>query len=199
MLSSTILALFGAVCVAAINYPGGQSLWKVTPKYHILGLENVQFNDIDSCLANCYNRKECFVVDFDTNTKPPCWVQTKSMVVDSSQLKPMDTVTNYMLSSKTPAVAVAVVAAKPKAADLTTCWTVTPKNHLIGLVQAPYNDVPSCTDYCFKLKDCYAVDFDTNTNPKCWVQTSPSVVPDVRNLFPMETVTNYILNKSCKK
>ncbi|ESN99333.1 hypothetical protein HELRODRAFT_162856 [Helobdella robusta] len=71
--------------------------WSVTNMHHYPDLEKVTFLEIESCLKYCWEQSKCFVVDFDENTEPPCWVQNISFDIRKSAIKPHPTATNYIL------------------------------------------------------------------------------------------------------
>ncbi|ESN94647.1 hypothetical protein HELRODRAFT_164525 [Helobdella robusta] len=185
MLAAITLMSIG-VFSASADLPGGDFSWKVTEGHSYPGLSGVWIYDRYSCLVTCYYMKDCYVVDYDIFSNPPCWIQTNKFTPNKSYLVSVPDVTDYILLN---------VGDKIKDNN---CWVITPKMHIPGLKQVEYNTVASCTDYCLKLKDCFVVDFDTMSKPKCWVQTSSKIIPDVKNLKSMDSATNFMLNPKCK-
>ena len=68
----------------------------------------------------------------------------------------------------------------------------------LGLDQVPVNNLKDCLVYCLTQPNCHAVDFDSATSPKCWVQKKVFEI-DVKELKPRESTVNFLLKRSCYK
>lgn len=66
-----------------------------------------------------------------------------------------------------------------------------------GLNQTSFNDLGSCLAYCNSLPQCAAIDMDTETSGKCWVQRGLFEATK-KALKPKNSVTNYLLDKYCR-
>ena len=59
--------------------------------------KSVDINDTLECITKCRENDFCHAVDIDTATVPNCWYQRKrTFVANETELKPRDTVTNYL-------------------------------------------------------------------------------------------------------
>jgi hypothetical protein len=77
-------------------------------------------------------------------------------------------------------------------------WTRFPNRYSVGGSQQRITDLQQCIVACQLRSDCLAVDFDTGSNPPCWIHTNPGdLVGD--NLYDSagDVVAQYVTDRTC--
>ena len=67
------------------------------------------------------------------------------------------------------------------------------QNSIYGLPILTYKTVASCQEYCLKVPQCVAIDWN---GTQCWIHTSAADLT-AENTYNELGVTQYILNKMC--
>ena len=79
----------------------------------------------------------------------------------------------------------------------TICWTVTPGYQLMGLTNMDKKSQPECLDECVSNGVCKAVDWDTEAEKSCFVQTNKDLEVSKSKLLVKKSLTNFLLNREC--
>ncbi|ESN92318.1 hypothetical protein HELRODRAFT_194269 [Helobdella robusta] len=166
--------------------PAKSSLcWKSYQQTRYIGLQQISLNTITECQNYCFNEVACYVMDFDISSRPPCWVQTGGTFDFNNVVPNQPNVTNLRLETCTTASTTF-----PAKAGL--CWKTYPQTLYVGLTQTNYASIKECQDYCYSFSACYLFNYDTSTQPPCWVQTTGSFnASNVLSGFP--SLTNFRL------
>lgn len=79
---------------------------------------------------------------------------------------------------------------------VSVCMAWTPKSNLQseGGEQVYYNSVPDCQNYCISLPQCVAIDYDTSSDPPCWIHNN---LNNLLVVIENTAVTQYLLNRAC--
>ncbi|ESN92317.1 hypothetical protein HELRODRAFT_181511 [Helobdella robusta] len=166
--------------------------WFDYPQTRSIGLTNVNYYTLEQCRQFCQNSAVCYVFDYDVGTTPPCWVQTEIGFNPNNLQTNVPSVTHYRLQFCTGSTSTTVSVPMTVIPKLRFCWNTYAQSRYIGLQQVNFYDIKSCQDYCFNLAACYIMDFDTNSQPPCWVQTSGTFDSNFV-ITNQPTVTNFRL------
>ncbi|ESN99092.1 hypothetical protein HELRODRAFT_162580 [Helobdella robusta] len=147
------------------------------------------FYNLDSCLRYCISLEDCYVVDYDYKTDPPCLVQSIPGPINENIITIHQSRTNYILDKRCLEPNLV-----PYSVEL--CWAWREKYHYEGLKNVPYNNLPSCLNYCASYESCFMVDYDPKVTPPCfvWEDQSPFNASKFEN---HDTASNFLLDREC--
>jgi len=77
-------------------------------------------------------------------------------------------------------------------------WTRFANRYSIGGIEQHITDLQQCIITCQLRSDCIAVDFDTTSNPPCWIHTDPNDLVG-ENVYDTsgDAVAQYVINRTC--
>ncbi|ESN99093.1 hypothetical protein HELRODRAFT_162581 [Helobdella robusta] len=166
--------------------------WARRENYHYKGLKNMPYNNLPSCLNYCASFDSCFMVDYDPKITPPCFVWEDQEQFDPQNFENHTSADNFLLDRECLSY---FDYSKFYSSEL--CWTVNENSKYSGLEKASYKTEDSCLNHCSDSPKCSIVDYNPKDNPPCWIQTDGNAV-NLSNLNSKESVTNYILDKTCE-